>query len=337
MGSLKVIEQRALEPDFAASQPAVANIVPQDGVLKRLDVYFHGAHSTLITTAQIDGESNIFAAFRVTARRRGLPPIIHDVLVRDHKFITAIMNGSLAEHLNPLADAAAHKGFFSIFYAPPRDRCERYDDWGLDTADLAGPIQIEALYGAVTSIGTGSTAITNRTRISPVVEDRRPTAPAFILSAQQHIIDFVNDQRRQTTLSTANLERLAAIYLRQHDFSAQAAQRVDGLITRFQLDHRGVRRHDDLHDGMKQRTAQFAGHDRADYPDGISMMLLADGFKAEEMLDLSGGDSLVLTSDSVETVPDPITDVTPAASDAVFAVSLGMQLTGRARGLGRRR
>ena len=333
VGTCTVIDQGNLDPAYTESQPARLEVVPQDGILKRIDVYFTGTHVTA-ATAQEDGESNIFSALRVEIPRRRMPNVIFDILPRDAKWLTAILEGSLSEHLNPTADGGAHQGRFSLFLAPPRRLTPFFNDYGLDTNELSGPIQISVLYNSVTSIGGSATAITNATRISTCVEDRAGVAPSFILSANQNRVDHISDARLgPTTLGTSNLERLAGMFLRQHDDSGTATERVDGLITRFIIRHRGLDIQNELFMALKQRTAQLFGFDRADYPDGIALPLFAETWDPSDMLDLEGGNTLKIIHDSIEALPDGVTDIPPATSDAFYAIMLGMQLTAEAAGV----
>jgi len=333
MGTCTVIDQGNLDPAYTASQPARNEVVPQDGILKRIDFYFSGDKTT-DGNAQEDGESNIFSALRVEIPRKRMPNVIFDILPRDAKWLTAILEGSLSEHLNPTATLGNHQGRFSLFLAPPRRLTPFYDDYGLDTLELAGPIQISALYNSVTSIGGLTTAITNATRISTCVEDRAASGPSFILSANQNRVDHISDARLgPTTLGTSNLERLAGIFLRQHDDSGTATERVDGLITRFIIRHRGLDIQNELFQALKQRTAQGFGFDRADYPDGIAFPLFSETWNPADMLDLEGGKTLKVIHDSIEALPDPVTDITPAAGDAFYAIMVGQQLTALAAGV----
>jgi len=333
MGLCRISNQGNLDPNFVANQPTRAIIVPPDGILKRLDFYFTGDHTTDMS-AQEDGESNIFSSFRVTVPRKRLPNIVHDILPRDSKWLTAILEGSLSEHLNPTGTTLDHQGRFSIFYAPPRRLTPLYRDYGIDTRDLSGPIIIEALYNGVASIGASSTAITNETRISACVEERTSIAPSFVLAYQQNRLDHTSDARLgPETLGTANLERLAAIFLRQHDDSGTTTERVDGLITRFIARFQGTDIHDELFQALKQRTAQFFQFDRADYPDGIGIQLFAEDWNPAEMLPLKTGNDIKLIHDSVEALPDTVTNITPASGDAIYAITMGVQLTAAARGL----
>ncbi len=330
----RVIDQGNLDPAFTADSPTRSEISPPDGILKRLDFYFTGTHTTDMS-AQEDGESNIFTSFRVTLPRKRLPNVIFDLLPRDAKWLTAILEGSLAEHLNPTGTGLAHQGRFSLFLAPPRRLTGRLDqDYGLDTRELSGPIIVEAQYGGVASIGAASTAIVNATRISLCVEDRTATAPAFILSYNQNRVDHISDARLgPTTLGTSNQERLAGIFLRQHDDTGTATERVDGLITRFTFRHRGLDIQNELYMALKQRTIQEFNMDRTDYPNGIALPMFAPNWNPAEMLDLEGGNTMKVIHDSIEAAPDGVTNITPASGDAIYNIMLGIQLSAAARGV----
>ncbi len=319
-----------LDPAFTANGTFRLEISPPSGILDNIQFFVRGKHTTNITTAQIEGAVNTFASMQITFPRLNVPNIIWNVLPRDLVWINALMQGQRPANLNPTASAAVHKDSFRIPLALPRHLTRFPQIWGLDTRELAGPIIVEGQYGPVTSIGTGSTAITQDTSVSICVRKRRPgITPTLVLAATQNRLGNTDDARNgPTNISTGNIQALWGLFLRQHDNSAQAAQRVDGLVTRYTIDHSQEEiLADDFFSIAKRRTGEFFQFAAADLPAGINFEVFAPSGELDDMPVMVGGRRLALTHDSVEQTPDDVTNVTPAANDAVYAIPVGVQLT----------
>lgn len=319
-----------LSPVFAASSAFRLAVNPPAGILKGLQIRNRGQHTTDITTAATDGELNYFNTLQVTVNRKGKPPIIQNALPRDHKWLTAYFRGTLPERANPAtagtALANAHYGQFDIPFAPPDRLCNDPDDWGIPTDTLDGPIIIEGTYGAASDIGAGATAIANRTSVSCDIKVGSARRPRMALGVNYHRLAHESDSRLgPDSIGVGNLEALAAVMLVQHDNSAAAAQRVDGLITRFtvELQEYGIIS-DELFRLMKARTQSYYGLAVADVPAGVGILTLAPGWSPDEMPMLRGR-TLSVIHDSAEATPDDITAVTPTTSDAVRVLVVGAQ------------
>jgi len=330
-----------LVPAFTENSAFTHNLSPQDGILERIDVFYRGDHDTLITAGgQIDGEANIFQSFQVTIPRKGLSPLIYNPLPRDHKFITQHFEGALPLNANPLADLGTHDGMFSIYIALPERLARDPLDFGLDSQDISDSIIIEGNYGANASIGPSATGIRNITDFTVVTRQRRPNRKPFAsLSMNQNFLVHDSTARRgPSQVEMGNIEALYGVFLRQHDNSAVSAQRVDGLITRFILEHsqEGILA-DDLFQFMKRRSAAHFGLPQAEVPAGITFPVFSRGGDIGDMPIMIQGRKLTLIHDSAEAVPTGTVDVVPAASDAVYAIAVGIQLTraGLARGTNR--
>jgi len=326
-------------PRFTAGAPFKLEIAPPDGIITELLIASRGDHTTNITTAQIDGEANIFSALQVTFQRRGLPPVIINVLPRDLKHINSYLEGQAIAAANPTATTGVHHFATKIPLVLPPRLVGNPLEWGLDTTELAGPILLEGTYGAVTDLGTGATVVTNILNVS-VCTRRRPRRgeirPSFILAMNQNRIQHESAARQgPTTISTGNLEALWGIFLRQHDVSAQAAQRVDGLITRFIIDHseEGIL-NDEFFQTLQKRSGNFFKLAAADLPVGTAFPVFSERGRIQDMPILMRGRTLKMIHDSVEVLPVEVTDVTPAANDAFYAIPIGVQLTAAAAARG---
>jgi len=335
MGLCKRKDVGNLVPAFTPNASYRLEIAPPDGILKRIDFYVRGDHTTNITTPQQDGALNIFNSMMVTfPRKGGLKPIIWNVLPRDLALMSALFEAQRNTNDNPTPTTENHFDFFTIWLALPDHLHESPDEWGLDTAELAGPIIVEGQYGPVTSIGTGSTAITTDTSVTVCTQQRRligdvVQTPFAAMSANQNRIQIESDARHgPTTVNLSNIDHLWGVYLRNTDDSNQAAERQDGLVTRFILEHS---REGDLTDEfqimMKKSTNKFFGLDRTDQADGIVLPVFAPTGEIGDMPFMGAGRTLRLTTDTVEQTPVEVTNVTPAAGDAVFTIPIGAQLS----------
>jgi len=335
MGLCKRKDVGDLVPDWTANGSFRLEIAPPDGVLKRIDFYIRGDHTTNITLAQEDGQVNTFNALMVTfPRKGGLKPIIWNVLPRDLIHMSALFEGQRNTNANPTATTANHFDMFSIWLALPDHLHDSPNEWGLDTAELSGPIVVEGQYAAVTGIGTGSTAVTQQTTVSVCTEQRRrlgarALTPFAAMGANQNRIQIESDSRHgPTTVNMSNIDHLWGLMLRNHDDSDQANERQDGLVTRFIIDHsREEILTDEFQIILKKITNKFFHLDRTDQADGIVLPVFAPTGEIGDMPFMGAGRTLKLTTVTDETIPVEVTNVTPGAGDAVYAIPIGAQLS----------
>ena len=327
-----------LAPVFTANLPFRLIVRPPAGVLKRLDFYVRGQHTTDITTGATHGEVNYFQAFKLTAKRKnGLPDIVWEALPRDLKKITAMLDGQLMPRANPAtagtSAATAHFGVFSVFFAPPRKKCRFPDDWGLHSDDLIDndPIVIEGRYGAVTDIGTGATAIAQTTSVTAEVEQTQPgdPKPGLVLGCQATFFPHESDIKSALhTLPLGNVELYCGAMFRSHDNSAAAAQEVDTFPTIIELSHsqRGVVA-GDLFIEEKKKTGVWSGLATADVFAGTIMPMASPEFIESQMIRRTEG-AFTFFIDSLLTASDETGAVTPTTSDGVHAAVIGAYKTG---------
>ena len=331
IGLCRVKDAGDLVPAYTASTPFRLEVFPPDGILQNLSFYIRGTHVTLITAGgTTDGEVRTINDLRVTAPRRGrLKPIIHNALPRDLKHITSLFEGQLPDRANPLGDGLAHFGEFSIYYAPPPHLVANPASYGLDTSELSGPIIVEGTYDAVTSIGPSATAITQQVTVTACSIKRTGVRPTLALTMNRNAILHESDSRLgPTNLGVGNMDLLWMLYLRQNDVSAVSASRVDGLITRFDIEHSEEGDlNDELFQQLKKRTGKRFKLANADIPAGIAISEFSPGGLASFMPSMLEGQELQLRHDSTEAVPAEVTDVTPAAGDSIEAIPIGVQFT----------
>ncbi len=332
MGQCRTKDVGELDPRFAIGGTARLEIAPPSGVIKYLKFKISGDHTTNITTGQTDGQVNIFSNFQVTFPRLGLPPVIWDFLPRDMIHFSAFLQGQRPVNANPTATTAAHHDSWIMPLSLPRHLTRNPEIWGLDTRELAGPIIVEATYAAATSIGTGATAITNRTLVTVCTESRTPITPSLVLAGVQQRVTHDTDGRNgPTTIGVGNLEALWGLFIRHNDNSDQADQRQDGLITRHIIDHSRDGILSDEHFIItKARTGEFFSFAAADLPSGIAFPIFAPTGDLRDMPVMVGGQTLKVIHDSAEVLLDEVTDITVAAGDSIYYNPVGIQLTSAA-------
>lgn len=326
-----------LVPQFTPGATFRLQALPLDGILTRIDFYLRGDHTTNITTPQVDGQVNIINDLRVTINRKaGLQPIVWNVRPRDLVHITRLFDGQLPANANPTASLATHFDLFSIFLAPPPHLVALPTAWGLDTAEIANII-IEGSWGAVTDIGTGATIVTTDVSVTTCSLRRTGVAPIMALAANQNFVLHESDARLgPDDLGVGQIDALWLLYLRHNDQSAQAAQRVDGLITRHFIDHSEEGRlNDEFFIMLKKATGLRFKLAAADLAAGVAISEFAAGALISDMPSMMEGQKLSVEHDSAEVVPVEVTDVTPAAGDGIMYIPIGGQFT--AAGEARRR
>jgi len=329
MGTERAIDEGRLIPVYTAGSTFAHEIAPLENmVLKGLRLYYAGDHTTNITTAQTDGEANVITELQIEVPRVGMSPIVWNWTPRDLKQLTAYWDGALPASANPTATTGVHFGEILIPFAPPKRMTSNYDAWGIPSQDINGKIRIRGTYGAVTAIGTGSTAITHETNIVQITE--RPNTqnmPQAALMGIQNRINIESDARHgPQPIQTGLAEMIAGLFLRQHDVSDQAAQRQDGLVSRWIVKTQDVNPWvDQIHAQAKRKGAADFSLDAAGVPTGIALLTPSRRFIGGEMIQINSNTILSLTSDTSEVVSVEYTNITPAAGDAVFANVIGAQ------------
>ncbi len=334
---IRRIDQGELEPRFAAGGSFSKEISIEQGVLKYIDIYFAGDHTTAITTGATDGEFQPIQELQVLIPRVRGEPVVWNWKPRDLKHLTYFMAGTLPPRANPAASLGVHYGLMRIPLALPKRLTTNPGIWGIMADEIKGKIRITGTYGPVTSIGTGSTIITHVSNITTGValaQRRRGRMlpmerPQMVLSGQENRFALESDARHgPLVVQTGNIHKLYGVFIRQHDVSATAAQRVDGLITRLQLRHTDYDQVlDEFHAILKKSTQQFFHTDAADTPAGISIWTPSRKGLPREMPDMFDSQVLELTADTSETIPVEFTNVTPAIGDAVYANVIGAMFT----------
>jgi len=331
------IDQGELEPRFEPSGSFSKEISLSEGVLKYIDLYSVGDHVTNITGAATDGETRPIQELQVLIPRKQGEPVVWNWKPRDLKFLTQQMAGTLPVNANPTATTGVHFSLIRIPLALPKHLTTNPDIWGISADDIAGKIRITGTYGAANAIGTGATVTTHRTNITTglALAQRRkgrilPMAqPMMVMAGQENRFAIESDARHgPLVVQTGNIHKLYALFLRQQDISATAAERVDGLVTRFMLHHTDYDQLlDEFHIILKKDTQQEFGLDVADIPDGISTFRPSRMGLPREMPDLFDDQVLKLTADTTEVTPLEVTNVTPATGDALYANVMGPMFT----------
>lgn len=331
---LKDIHVGDLNPVFTPNGRFTADVNVPVGVIKDLALYVHGTHVTAITTACTDPEWNLITSLRVYIPRKTRPAIIWDLPARDLKWITAYWAGTTPANVVTAADGGVHYGLIKIPFYPPDVLCSDDGAWGINSDELAGPIHLEGQFGPAANIGVGATVVASTVRVSVGI-DQTPRRASLALCGSTHFIAHESAQRSgKTLLAAGNAEFLYGLYLRQHDNSATAAQRVDGLVTRFIAEHSTAGTlFDQLFIVLKKETGLLFKLAAAESPAGVCIFPADSKALLDTLPPMVGGRSVSLLMDSAETVPDEVTDVTPAAGDGVYVGFLGVQLAAEAAGL----
>jgi len=336
MGRERIINEGEVTPVFTAGSAFSKEIAPIEGhVLKGLMFYFRGDHTTNITTGATDGAAAPITELQVEVPRidrsnprRPIDPIVWNWRPVDLIHLASQYAGHILPTANPTGTGTNHFGAFYIPFAPPKRITNNYDDWGIPASEINGKIRIRGNYGGVASIGTGSTVITHRTSISQIVESPNQLPPRACLMGIQNRIAIESDTRHgPLVIQPGAAEALFQLFLRQHDDSATAAQRVDGLVTRYIFKMNQVDLIDELHTMLQKKHNTDFSLDAAAIQAGISGHLFSKRGIFGELPQIDGGTALSLTVDTSEEIPVEFANVTPTTADAVYANIVGAKLT----------
>lgn len=318
------------QPEYAASRDFALRIPMKRGVHKGIVIDFRGT-TVGSTAANQDGPDNMVDRLRIEYPRKGGGSYVLEGALRDFRILAEMLNGRAPLRNNSAAAAAQYNVIHLPFYVPGKDQ---YHLWGIDSDEIGDFILISGTYGALLNYGADTSALTaGQLRFMPIVAQHEPQGrPRAALLPVGTQIPVVAASRVEDVLANGHLDALFGVLFRTHDNSATAATRVDGLISRIELDHSV--------DGtllratfvaIKERGAAFFRVPNAEHtaasPAGHAGTALAvlNGQCAIGGYPSLRGEKVDVVLDAQTTVPVGVTNVVPAASDAVFCTTIGVQ------------
>jgi len=323
-----LIQSTEVDQQHSSGRKFSAFLSPQAGLIRGIAFLLDGTGVGGTTTAlQDDGPFTLISDIAIT-----IPLKSGDVTSRLTGQDLYLLSRWLRGHVRESDTAASDTAFRAMAYLPlggPRG--------GYHTAAMrpGARIVITGTWGPSTAYVSGSSSITTG-RLIPSLdvdvgalrsESRRGLVYQFTRFAIESSSRFTNERVNKPSRA----QRLLGVLWRSSDVSADA-DRVDGLVTRYILQHTKI---GILHDQF-MRDLRDDGADLLKIPDrdivaasplgldGTAYYVAASGSGAP---DLVSGD-LVATLDAAEAVPPQTTDVTPASGDEVVATVVADLPTG---------
>lgn len=319
---IKLLEQAEVTPRHASGAGFVSRIPVPRGLLRGISFSLQG-------TTVTDSALNDDAPWTLVAVLSILLPLRRgDVVIRtsgrDAYIAARYLNGNLREN-----QTAATAGVtFSSFFLPFGPL-----GWGIHSEALrpGAEIIVSGTWAAPSEYGADTTAITNGILRPSLVVDAaaQPNQGrrALVLTTSRFAVESEARFPRLRLNKPELAEELFGILFRQEDASA-AGDRVDGLVTRLQVHHPVL---GDLVDqffrDLRGAGLEWSGISPAEVTAALPLGLDGTAFYVGAPLyrgpDLARND-ISVTIDSVETVQGGVTNVTPAAGDALHATVLAM-------------
>jgi hypothetical protein len=317
-GAIRILEQTEVTPRHASGAGFVSRIPVPAGLIRGMSFDLSG---TTVTNSALNDDApwTLVSVLRIV-----LPLKRGDVVLqstgRDLFLLARYLNGNLRENQTSATAGVTFSSFFLPF--GPRG-------WGIHSDALrpGAEIIVSGTWGPPSEYGAATTAITNgilRPSIyveagAPAVEGRRALIPVTTRLALESESRIPRIRINKPELA----EGLFAILFRAED-SSVVGDREDGLVTRLQVNHPGLGTIvDSFFRSLRGAGLEWAGISPAEVTaalplglDGTALFVAAPTFDA--FPDLMRSD-IDVTYDAFETVQDGVTNVAPAAGDALHA------------------
>jgi hypothetical protein len=308
-----------------------------DGVQKDLTIHLEGPTGGPVTSAAEDPELGILQRARLTIPMKRRPPIVIEADPRDFKQMGFFWGGTLAPAVSSVATTGNLSGVLKILFAPPDVVTENDDIYGIPSDEIAGYGTLDITWNpAAIGLGTGGTIVQGAIKghisvgVNVGANVKRPLA--CLVFSRNRVAQIAAVRSTQNILQTGNAQFLVGMFIKQMQAATNSSvvndKKVDGLVTRFMIDHSTFARLIDEHFSILKTETQLMFKAAAgDMPAGCAMLMFSNKARLNEMPTLMGGQQLTAILDSAEAETADIAAVTPQNGDYVNMVVIGAQLT----------
>lgn len=297
-----------------------------------LAIAFRVQGTTVGTTAAADDAvARLLSEIRVTLKTL-FGNYVATISGRDAHLLSQYLYRNVPEGTRP-SSASAFEDRFVLPLGLPSWIVAAGHRWGVALRALVDEVVVEYTWAAASEYGTGTSSITTGIiDAALVIDDADVSAPGgrlVLLPTVNRIAVESESVHGPIKLGKGSASRLFGLFFRQEDDSA-VADRVDGLVTRIKVEHGSTVLVERLFRDFRHEGVSFCGLSLDDVTrasplglDGTALYVAAPELYVSQYPALVGQDVQVVL-DALETVPNGVTNVTPASGDKCVVTLLGL-------------